>query len=726
MQEENNSENYLDFFKVPPARVDVKRSDLKLVRRDVAFHFGVDEDTLAKKMSACMKWLFGSGDWYSEGSLFMWRNMMLKTRNTVNEQPDPKYAKWLVDTFGVILYANERTTHRHICPDNLITIGSGHWLKDFKKEILAKLSEGWTLVVSNTGSGKTELVKYIVSCGEHAFVIVPNISHLELYRDKCIIVTRDTERIMFEDDKSYAMVWDQFVRRVTPETLERLKDHIVILDESHQTFTDRSYRDMAEKVSEAVKDCKNRVLLLTATETNEREVFGIKNECVMRFYKEREPVGVVWMDTDNPKKLIKKIVALSDSNYDKIAVLSDTCASSLWLEDPGAAFLSAKYSKNDDDYMPKETYSRRTLEKEMLVRKHTYMTKWVCTGINLRNEEKTLLIVESNAQNDYSYIVQAIGRFRNVSPVVIVVNNLRSRESFSEQHDPVSRNVGYRMPDAYVNYINKESRKEVKIRKMCGTGYIDVVDEGFILQLNVDDFSVNPLKRWASDTIRDMVTEGDWHGIDKLVKSAVSNPEQTDPYMRDYTESLTTLRGLVSEETITAFTKVTTYGNNKLMDKVLEEMITLNELVKMNTNAIEWIKNDYEGYVKNIIAYIGYVDRMTCSDLMEKHKMYARLLKMIEPYSNDNDIFNQKGLEQVYAYQVKEKKSKMSGNNNSKKQVTIEYIGNPEDWCEELTITFNSKGDMMNWLIKHGFKRKDVRDFSTNRVSKLDALFRLR
>lgn len=715
----NKDKNQSDLFADFPAHVEVKRPDIVLSRKSVAESFGVSEKELERKLSACVNWIYGNyPDRRVEGEMLLFNHIKVHHRDHVNEAPEYRYLKWLVDTFCIMLYSSNGREYPHMPPKSNVSIGKDEWLKDYKDIVLSSMNRGRTLITSNTGTGKTELVKTLINAEFKAFVLVPNISHLQLYESCCEVITRDSGGIVFQTDMSYAMVWDQFVRRVGLKTLETLKEHVIILDESHQTFMDRAYREMAEKVTEIVKSSKNRTLLLTATETLEQDIYGIDDECALRFFKKRKPVRVEWIDTNKPRKTMERIIAGSEG-YERIAVISDRHASSMWIDDNGSGFLSAKYADNDDEYNFKETWQQETLEKEKLVRKMTYMTRYVCTGINLRNTEKTLLIVESDSKNDWSYIVQAIGRFRCVKPDVVVVHNMEGRESHSDI-DPVSKKLAYIPGKYYDAYMNSESKRETKIRRLTETGYMDVCYKGVALEFETDEQSVNPMKRYYSDMLRDTLSENDWERTNSMIQDVMENPRHADPFLKDLTEHLSEVRKHFSDTAISAFTKVSTYGNRKMMDKVFDEMLTLKELIRMDRNAMEWIRKDWDGYVNNIAGYIGGIDSYTLDSLKRKHRFYSRILNMIELPENQNDLFNPNVLEQMNDIIVKEK------NSNKNKKITLEYTGNPEDWVEQTSINFKSKGDLKDWLVKHGFKRKDIRDFVMNRPSELTRLFRLK
>lgn len=691
-----------DIFSVPPERVEILRKGLRIDRKETARSFGITEKELSEKLSACVKWIFGAYDWYFIGSKWLWDAMKVRQLNTVSGQPDPKILKWLCGAFSVLLFANKTKELRARRPRGAERLDS--WLSEKKSEIEAAMENGPVMVVSNTGTGKTELVKDMISSGKKMFVIVPNLSHLRLYAGYAETVDRETPDIEFLPDKSYVMVWDQFVRRTARRPVP--DNHILIIDESHQTFTDRSFRRTAAEVTDIAKKLGNRVLLLTATDTREAETFGVKT--VLRYYKERETVKLFWTDTDNPYRAIRDIIAGSPDR--RVAVLSDRHAVALWEDDCGSALLSAKFAGDE------VTYRDEALEGERLTRRHTYMTKYVCTGINLRNEDKILLVIESNRENDWSYIAQAIGRFRNAAPDVVIVNDIKGADVYGFR-DPVARGAEYTAPDEYINYIKEESDRESKIERLLETGYIGVTDLGYMITVADLDKSENPLKRRASDRIRDMVEQGEWDLIDETVSRAASNPTAADPYIKEYTERLTEARRNIPDGTITAFTKLSTYGNRKLMDAVLLEMGYIRGLLGLNPRAAEWIRTDPDGYVRNIGGYVG-MDAAAYRSMTKRHREYSRLLNMITP-TGDGDVFDADLIGKAYDFEVKK-----TSERNSKK-ITLIYTGPPEDWTGPETEEFAKKSDMESRLKHLGFKQKDIQEFRKGR-GPLTRLFKIK
>lgn len=82
----------------------------------------------------------------------------------------------------------------------------------------------------------------------------------------------DPNYLQFDSDNTNVCVWDRFVQKISYLN-EDFRNHIIIIDESHLLFTDRSYRKAAVRFVRRIRKFKGKVVLVTATPTWEHKLF---------------------------------------------------------------------------------------------------------------------------------------------------------------------------------------------------------------------------------------------------------------------------------------------------------------------------------------------------------------------------------------------------------------------------------------------------------------------
>lgn len=279
------------------------------------------------------------------------------------------------------------------------------WVSEYHGEIISNIKKYKKLeVIAPTGSGKTTYINETLAKEMNAVVIVPfNVTN-GLY-DKLTEVN-STFKKEIPKNKPIVMIWDQAVKY-----WEQIKDRLIIVDEAHQLFIDRSYRDAAIHLVMKLKQENVHVCFMTATPAGEYKWVEHKLE----YFKDRNSIkfnakcvtNVDWAEYHYIKS------AIDNNWYDRIVLFDDMNAAKVYeklvTEGYGAqiAYIRAD-KKNTEDFI----YLRK---KELLNKKITICTCVAFNGLNFNNENENILVVGSIqlGQTTSCQIIQQIGRIRD-------------------------------------------------------------------------------------------------------------------------------------------------------------------------------------------------------------------------------------------------------------------------------------------------------------------------
>lgn len=717
-----------------PDNVFVMSPDTRVLINDVANIFNTDRDKMSNRLSMIAYWLFNKDIiraerfledhilGYKAGTRAPW---WYDNNKLVLAEHLPDYSeryeeqllllKYIIESFDIICCTGEEERHNYIIDKDVVNIGN-KWLSDYVGEIMSNVSKhNHIQVISNTGSGKTEMIKNIVKDYAKAIVIVPNISHIKLYSDICTPIMSGDE-VVIDFDKSYVMVWDQF--RNHYKKLTALQAHLLVFDETHKSDTEQ-YRQVREWIKKTISNEARDIIELTATQTN---------ECVftMKYYKPRQVVECNWYDTDDVSWSLQRVVKAS-SKWDKVVIYSDRFAESLYWQDKGSALIHSKYASIDSEESISPTWCKETISSEKLIKSHTYITSYADSGINIRNDESILVVIDSNATNTWIPFVQFIGRPRCPKDLKVVILH-ETKPKKETIPDAFSNNAS--IDDKYNDYIDINSRRDTKIDKLTRTGYINVTYMGKMLSWpsKVD----NPAKKHWSDFIRDMILDGDFEKLNKIVENNANNVVD-HPYQKDFSVLYSNTRNIlrnnyiannctVDEEAIDRQIKTvveyeTKSSNRIMMDKVFDDIEILVKIHSRPQNELDSLKSDPEGFVNTFLFHGNKLFAKSLSNnvvagIYANYKRYSKMLNEFNVQhisAGNNDVFDIESIKNACDV-IKQKKSD-SHSKEHEQLYLLEVVGNLQEWAENWTSKeFKRIDDLRRFLMKHGVKRQETRD----------------
>jgi hypothetical protein len=448
------------------------------------------------------------------------------------------------------------------------------------------------------------------------------------------------EKIRFDPEKSNVCVWDQFANRIYGLDTQ-FHDHIIVVDESHLLFCDRSYRESAVRFITLLKKFKGKIVLVTATPTWEHQLLSIDK--TLTFQRKRELVKLKWIDTINTYSTIERLIDVLRGTNSIIVVFSDVNARMLYEN----CLAKEKY-KGDEITMLHSKFLDNSknnaidvLNKELLDRKLTICTKIAYAGINFKNEnEKIIVIIEVNQNTDYAYVIQALGRIRNAEVEAYVVFDRReyseesvanrmmaTQELKTHQDDPIvsaflldeEKNTNWDVEKQLEIYYSKEADKEVIIEKICKCGYVEVWDYGR------DQFApgrkeINEYKRKESDLFIETVINTDYH--EPLDFSRPSTGYKQEWLIR-YHRILNDMR----QEDVKEYTKLRKEKSTIQIDAIMEELEDLIGLAKMPSNIQVELRDNYMKYAEK--ATKNWESSLAKSLITRKCKTLSSILNRV-------------------------------------------------------------------------------------------------
>lgn len=629
-----------------------------------------------------------------------------------SKTPNPLYKSAFDKEFGVIATATNIVYNP--TPTSGINIPKDGWLTDYMETIEQELETHRRIeVVSPTGTGKTVLITEY-SKKHKTLIVVPFNSQLINYGCEWVnIISKDDKD--FDPDRSNVAVYDQAIKHFGQLNAE----WDVIVDECHLLWCDRSWRESATDVVNRINTLKNnKIMLLTATNTIENTLFNI--EKTLTFTKERDVVEVKWMDVTTPYKTIEKLI----TNKKKTCVFSDRYAKTL------AANQSLKMGRSNVVLCHSESNSKgyqRILENEMLDAKLTVSTKILYSGNNFNNEEPIRLIIQIDDNNDYSYIVQSVGRFRKCKDLeVFVVNNVKNHIGNAPTDQQVldalntmrakGSNIAKIMTDRQKEdkYYNVDAAVEIEnyystiskakiIADLCATSYIKVIDCG--LCDDGKEFPINEVKRRRSTALIDNIRRY------SNIKDATKYDAEDDSMTTEWKSAIASICLEMSAESVRRY--IVERSDEKLIqiDTIIGEMYSIINIANLSLDEIRRIKENYEAFAEDECKAYG-VEGNTKDRITRYAKRIANLLNKVDvkypitPISRIcNNEFFEVAIENLEEYKIELQAIRTQNGLNSKQPISIRFIGDCYDDAglegmdaQQNIVTFDCKGDCMRFL----------------------------
>lgn len=423
----------------------------------------------------------------------------------------------------------------------------------------------------------------------------------------------DPNYLRFDPDNTNVCVWDRFVQKISYLN-EDFRNHIIIIDESHLLFTDRSYRKAAVRFVRRIRKFKGKVVLVTATPTWEHKLFNIDH--TLTFFRDRNPVRLNWIDTCNPYNTIERLVDILRRSQSKIVVFSDVSARKLYEN----CVAKGKYNPDEITMVHSKFWDQsgnnatEVLDNEMLDRSLTICTRIAYAGINFKNKkEKIIVIIEVNPKTDAAYIIQALGRIREADVDAYVVFDERVHEDASaeerlmaakelEKHtnNPVVKNFLFE-EEKYTNwyvekqleeYYSSEADKRVIIENLCKSGYIEVFDYGSDRYARRRKMP-NEYKRQESDRFIEEI-------IDKESKEPIDFSQPASSYWLEWLRRYHGILLDMHSKDVKLYTNLREEGSSIEVDTILTELEDLVKLCKMSKHDRKRLRDDYKKYASEV------------------------------------------------------------------------------------------------------------------------------
>ena len=262
--------------------------------------------------------------------------------------------------------------------------------------------------VKNENNRSIKICKGIVDSYPNSVILVPfNVTN-NLYDSMNIISSENNNE--YKPGKPNVMIWDQFNK-----ISSSINPDIVIVDESHTLFLDRSYRNSAVATINTLYTYLQKgikVVFVSATPAGEIKIF---NSFVLRFKKKDERnVKITFCTVNDTFTSILKDIRRG--GFDKICVFSDRDAKMLYANClsegiDNMTIYHSDFRKNVDQLRRDEKINNRI----------SFLTCIAFNGLNVRNEGEKILIDIRMTQGETTYneIIQIIGRFRNNKDITV-------------------------------------------------------------------------------------------------------------------------------------------------------------------------------------------------------------------------------------------------------------------------------------------------------------------
>ena len=645
------------------------------------------------------------------------------------------FKKHFDEKFGVISNSGKQKTYKSTRPSDCIEIKE--WITEHEKTITDRLERHNRIeVVSPTGTGKTVLINKLAEKNNKTLIAVPYNSQLVNYNG-CNVLTPD---IKFDFNRSNVGVVDQCVKYMS-----RLDESwTIIIDETH-LITDDEWREAYTLFNNMIKDFKGKVIGFTATAAIENKIIDFEHKLV--FYKDRKQVYAKWYDVKRPVSQIPKFI-----NEDRMTIVfSDAHNMKLydnWIAKHGPGSAACLRSDRQDKKLFK-----RTIEEQRLVTKTNFSTKILYSGNNFNNEEPVTVIIEINPSIDYTYIVQATGRFRKSEDIeVIIINNVNRRREIERTSQEILDKQGTLGKQESMkawnddSYENEEAKKRNKdyqktlskpgtIEKLTQTGYINVIDCGE-LQEDFPTHEIDEVKRYESNKIASDIINNENFSTEYY---------ETDGHHEKLCKKhLNILAAKLGKKSIREYVIYRTECSSIQMDAIITDLYIIYNLDEYSKEELKGIRDDWKGFVKKTVDQD--IDPISLRNIKHRAKVLSDILNNMEvniDYDNGDelgyqDIFDVKAafqtairLSRIDAETRRENKKaagKIGGKIGSpKKAIKIQYLGELDSMDENLIknngiYECKSIGEAMAII---GCSKQTISKFQKGEKCRISKLWRL-
>lgn len=550
-----------------------------------------------------------------------------------------------------------------------LELKKGQYLSDIQDQIehLIEQNEYRCEIIAPTGTGKTVLINGSTEKSDifeqtnettgiaekyNAVVVVPYNMTNGLYNNLTCIssdngMTKKENEKLIKKGNPLVMVFDQFMIYS-----DLLVDRIIILDEAHTIFTDKTYRQSVVKFADFVVKNNMKIIAFTATPEVEAEILNIPKFEISAYKKSIKTTLVKFKSDENTTPNIFNFeIKLIDSLKEDAKMIFFDNKNSRNLED----YIKHTRSENDITVVRAETKNDdkviRLRENEIIETPFLVSTKAGFQGLNYKNEEKIVAVISFEEMSSYkSDIFQSIGRFRKATDInAIVLYSEKDVKSVQEKIDLTeAKNKVYEDIDAenfntvdqsvldpdqqkimfeMENYFIENSTYESVLNELKKQTNIKLTEKEYACSNKRYD---NKEKRLESENFIEGIKNSNWNR-----KTGNIFWDNNVDLMQQLTNEK------ISEKMITEI--ISTKKKNVLFETIADELLTIINIA--NRGTIEEIQ-DYE----NKLAKWIKENKRTNIDL-ELYKYFQRQLslvkktidikkRMIEENRNINDFLS--------------------------------------------------------------------------------------
>ena len=450
-------------------------------------------------------------------------------------------------------------------------------------------------LVSPTGSGKTTAIKQLVKEYETAVILLPYNSLLSLYEGFWEVSSRNGH--LPQKRAVNVMIYDQAVKY--KEFIAEAD--LLVVDEEHCQFFDKTYRDSAIEADELLKEAK-KILFVSAT--------PVKREAFLLEYKRKDnrQVDINVVRSKNNQKTLDEL-----TDFDgKVCVFSNqyfqkSLSVGLRLE----TSIGVYCSENNENVV---SQLHNLLKTEKLTKKINFFTSAAFQGLNIRNEEKIRVIILNDMSLSLQDVKQIIGRFRAANLEVWVIGSPLKETSLEVK----------KMIYEAGNIDNRLTRNFDKINEVVKTV------ESCSLEHLIDEFPEYDRTVWEDDNDSIKI---DPVNADELLDAFLINPR-----VKDRVEERLKVRFIekpLREEKLFM----------KLVGKITEEAVLFRKLTKCGwnscirkANAYKNISNMTEEDFQSLIE--SYKSMIRVAETVDKtiEKQLLKTLEELKDFRNIKDL----------------------------------------------------------------------------------------
>lgn len=606
-----------------------------------------------------------------------------KDINIYTKYPENKIVKnWLLTTF-----------HKTIIDNTPRTLVDGY-LTDYYQDIKNIYNQNKRIMIkAPTGIGKTVLTKKLAN-EYNAVVLVPFNSMLSLYtKDESelnlqgLLEVSSSSLNEYTEDRPCVMVWDQAMKY-------DLTHRLVISDETHQWFNDRTYRDAAVKTLNSAKSWE-KLICISATPSGEQYTLQLP---VFEFYKERKDIKTVICHADQPGEYMQEVIKLfklKKSNYSRICIFTDMYAKRLYENNPEAVLIHS-CMRNTNEF-------NSLLKDEIIPWDITILTSLAFNGLNFLNDENEniLVIVDcAEGKDTANKIIQAAGRFRkaNVELLVMFKNDSKKSEKqtliekredalviadyIEETYDDFLR-VDSRLlfDDSYnalteiEQYTKNHATQDCIIKELCEAGYFTPIAHKYTNQ--------------RLEKIELVIKKEDNKNFINMI---LNNEKIEDENLTEYQKGWNNAIKRISERTNINWGEVVgTYKKGVLMDSIIDEINFIVRVCELSNEEFERVTSNSK--IEKLLA-MG-LSRVSLAKQVSYIKKMKQVRAQWELFSNEeNTIEDFLSLfvgDRIEAKKTLRQKQSDAGKKN-KNKIKIKNLEDGE------VLEFESKGECMKFL----------------------------